>query len=80
MSANNGQHEVKFWDKVTSKYETALVLLTAGYMALTMSLATKWFLTFTNIVPSNELLGKELEIAWIAWTAGLLGFTIGKNK
>ena len=79
MSSENGKHEVDTSDSKTSKYETGIELAKYGYLALTITLGIKWLLTYTGLVPTNEALGSELEMAWVAWTAGLLGFTIGKE-
>ena len=79
MAENNGKHEVDISDTKTSKYETGITLAKYGYLALTIVLGIKWITTFTNLVPQNDALGSELEMAWVAWTAGLLGFTIGKE-
>lgn len=75
----NGKHEVDVNDTLTSKYETGILLSKYGYLALTIVLGVKWLTTFTGLIPTNESLGTELEMAWVAWTAGLIAFTLGKQ-
>ena len=79
MAKHDETHEVDTADTKTSKYETGITMFKYGYLALTITLAIKWFTTFTNLVPANDAAGSELEMAWVAWTAGLLGYTIGKE-
>jgi len=74
----DGKHEVDVTDTMTSKYETGILLSKYGYLALTIVLGVKWMLTFTGLV-DNETKGTELEMAWVAWTAGLIAFTLGKQ-
>ena len=74
----DGKHEVSTSDDKTSKYETGILLSKYGYLALTIVLGVKWMLTFTGLV-DNETKGTELEMAWVAWTAGLIAFTLGKQ-
>ena len=74
----NGKHEVDVTDTKTSKYETGLKLTTYGYIALTVVLGVKWLTTFTGLFDNSEN-GTELEMAWVAWTAGLIAFTLGKQ-
>ena len=76
----NGKHEVDVTDTKTSKYETGIQLAKYGYVALTVVLGIKWLTTFTGLVPLNDGMGTDLEIAWVAWTAGLIGFVMGSKK
>ena len=76
--SENPVKEVDLSDKKTSKLETGLGLAKYGYLALTVVLGIKWVTTFTGYIDNSEK-GTELEMAWVAWTAGLLGWTIGKN-
>lgn len=79
MTTHDETHEVSTSDSKTSKYETGITMFKYGYLALTIALAVKWFATFTGLRPENDEIAGELEMAWVAWTAGLLGYTIGKE-
>ncbi len=80
MTKHDETHEVDFTDKKTSRYESGLELAKYGYLALTVTLGIKWLLTYTGLVPDNSDKGLELEMAWVAWTAGLIGVMYGKNS
>ncbi len=65
-------------DKFTSKEETALTLTTIGYVMLTIGLSASWIKEV--VFPTGDLqLDPTLTTAWIAWTAGLMGWIMGKS-
>ncbi len=79
MTKHDETHEVDFTDTKTSRYETGLELAKYGYLALTIVLGIKWLTTFTGLVDNADK-GTELEMAWVAWTAMLVGVMFGKNS
>ena len=78
MKHDDDKGEVDLSDTKTSKLESGLELAKYGYIALTVVLGIKWLLTFTGLHDNSEV-GNEIEMAWVAWTAGLVGVMYGKS-
>lgn len=69
--------EIELGDTKTSRSEEALKIVKAGYITLTVALGADWLKTV--FIPGQSLvLGGELLTAWIAWTAGLIGWLTAK--